>query len=61
MDAGLQMTFLANVEDAIKEALGLDDLRIYSGTIQNMVSFSTTEIDKANEATGQTGVSTMYS
>lgn len=53
VDAGLQMTFLANVEDAIKEALGLDDLRIYSGTIQNMVSFSTTEIDKANEATGQ--------
>lgn len=53
VDAGLQMTFLANVEDAIKEALGLDDLRIYSGTIQNMVSFSTTDIDRANEATGQ--------
>lgn len=53
VDAGLQMTFLANVEDAIKEALGLDDLRIYSGNIQNMVSFSTADIGKANEATGQ--------
>ena len=52
VDAGLQMTFLADVEDAIKDALGLDELRIYSGTVQNTIAFSA-DPDRANEATGQ--------
>ena len=52
VDAGLQMTFLADVEDAIKDALGLDELRIYSGNVQNLVSFSA-DTNRANEATGQ--------
>ena len=52
VDAGLQMTFLADVEDAIKDALGLDELRIYSGTVQNTIAFSA-DPDRANEVTGQ--------
>lgn len=52
VDAGLQMTFLADVEDAIKDALGLDELRIYSGTVQNGVGFSA-NAEEANQATGQ--------
>lgn len=52
VDAGLQMTFLADVEDAIKDALGLDELRIYSGTMQNGVGFSA-DAEEANQATGQ--------
>ena len=39
-------------EDAIKDALGLDELRIYSGNVQNLVSFSA-DTNRANEATGQ--------
>ena len=52
VDAGLQMTFLADVEDAIKDALGLDELRIYSGTMQNGVGFSA-DAEETNQATGQ--------
>lgn len=52
VDAGLQMTFLADVEDAIKQALGLDELRIYSGNVQNTVAFSA-DTNRANDATGQ--------
>ena len=51
-DAGLQLSYLANVEDAIKDALGLDDLRIYSGNIQNGLGFSA-DSRKANTAIGQ--------
>lgn len=52
VDAGLQLSFLANVEDVIKDLLGLDDLRIYSGNIQSGLGFSA-DINKANNAVGQ--------
>ena len=52
VEAGLQLSFLANVEDVIKEALGLDDLRIYSGHVENGLGFSA-DVNKANSATGQ--------
>jgi len=52
VDAGLQLSYLADVEDAIKDALGLDDLRIYSGNLQNGLGFSA-DSRKANTAIGQ--------
>ena len=48
VDAGLQLTYLADVEDAIKDALGLDELRIYSGNLQTGIGFSL-DAQRANE------------
>ena len=40
IDAGIQLSYLSDVEDAIKQALQLDELRVYSGSLQSGIGFS---------------------
>lgn len=39
MDAGLEMTFLGDVEDYIKNGLGLREFRIYTGNVRSGIGF----------------------
>lgn len=52
LDAGLQMTFLGDVEDYIKRALTLDDLRIYSGSLRSGLGFDVDSF-RANAANNE--------
>lgn len=49
LEAGLQMTFLGDVEDFIKRALTLDDFRIYSGSTRSGLGFDIDSL-KANDS-----------
>lgn len=40
LDAGLEMTFLGDIEDYIQRALGLSEFRIYSGTVRSGLGFN---------------------
>lgn len=51
IDAGIQLSYLSDVEDAIKQALQLDELRVYSGSLQSGIGFSV-DAKRANEVIG---------
>jgi translocation and assembly module TamB len=52
VDAGIQLSYLSDVEDAIKQALNLDELRVYSGSLQNGIGFSV-DVNRANQVIGE--------
>jgi translocation and assembly module TamB len=52
VDAGIQLSYLSDVEDAIKQALNLDELRVYSGSLQNGIGFSV-DANRANQVIGE--------
>jgi translocation and assembly module TamB len=52
LDAGLQMAFLSDIEDFVKQNLALDDFRIYSGSIRSGLGFDLDTL-KANTASSE--------
>jgi translocation and assembly module TamB len=52
VDAGIQLSYLSDVEDIIKQALQLDELRVYSGSLQSGIGFSISS-NRASEVVGE--------
>jgi translocation and assembly module TamB len=50
LEAGLQMTFLGDVEDFIKRALTLDDFKIYSGSTRSGLGFDIDSVKVNNSS-----------
>ena len=52
LDAGLQMAFLSDIEDFVKQTLSLDDFRIYSGSTRTGLGFDLDTL-RANTASSE--------
>lgn len=52
VDAGIQLSYLSDVEDIIKQALKLDELRVYSGSLQSGIGFSLST-NRSSEVVGE--------